>query len=97
MVEGGLDGDVNEAGMKWTRNGKKMPQQSPHINKPGKDYYCGRAFHGTYNPDHDGDSITYSDVFSFKVRIGSVTGKGKITISGSFTTLGCQNRIACGP
>ena len=83
--------DVREHGMAWHRNGKKEPTQSPHLK------FCRYQFHGTYNPDHDYDFISYSDTFTFKVDVGGEVGNADLVISGSFTSAGCQNRIACGP
>jgi hypothetical protein len=83
--------DVHEHGMAWHRNGKKQGTMAQHIK------YCRYQFHGNYNPDHDYDFISYSDTFTFKVDVGGEVGNADLVISGSFTSAGCQNRIACGP
>jgi hypothetical protein len=83
--------DVHEHGMAWHRNGKKQGTQAQHTE------HCRYQFHGTYNPDHDYDFISYSDTFTFKVDVGGEVGNADLVISGSFTSAGCQNRIACGP
>jgi hypothetical protein len=83
--------DVKESGMAWTRNGKKQGNMKGHLE------YCGYQLHGNFNPDHDYDFITYSDNMTFRVEVGGQTGSGDVRISGSFTSAGCSNRIACGP
>lgn len=92
LIPGGEDGDVLEIGMSWSRNGRLQGTQADHL-----DGFCGRQFHGTFNPDHDGDHIVYKDDFIFTVEVDGETGTANVAISGSFTSLGCQNRIACGP
>jgi hypothetical protein len=83
--------DVHEHGMAWHRNGKRQGTQAQHTK------YCRYQFHGNYNPDHDYDFISYSDTFTFRVDVGGETGNADLVITGSFTSAGCQNRIACGP
>jgi hypothetical protein len=83
--------EVHEPGMEWVRNGKKQGRQHDH------NYPCTEQFHGTFNPDHDYDFISYSDSFTFRIDVGGQTGSADVTIHGSFTSAGCANRIACGP
>jgi len=83
--------DVHEHGMAWHRNGHRQGTQAQHTK------FCRYQFHGNYNPDHDYDFISYSDTFTFKVDVGGEVGNADLVISGSFTSAGCQNRIACGP
>jgi hypothetical protein len=82
--------DVHEDGMAWHRNGKKQGTQHEHTE------FCRYQFHGTFNPDRDYDFISYSDTFTFKVDIGGEVGNADLVISGSFTSAGCKNRVACG-
>jgi len=70
---------VFEAGMSWTRNGTVQPKQSNHTQ--GCLYY----FHGTFNPDHDYDHLTYSDTFTFTALGG---GRGSLNVYGDFTITG---------
>jgi len=83
VIPGGLAGDVTEYGLAWYRNGQRQRITTAHVGG-----FCGRVFHGTFNPDHDGDRISYIDNFSFAIEAGNVSGKGTVTISGSFTSLG---------
>jgi hypothetical protein len=92
LIPGGINGDVAETGMMWTRNGVTQGMQAPHPLG-----FCGRTFHGTFNPDQDNDNITYKDTFNFTIEVDGETGPADVQISGNFTSLGCQNRIACGP
>jgi hypothetical protein len=80
---------VAEPGMSWTRNGATQPRQAAH------NVACSYQFHGTYNPDHDFDSITYSDSFTFRVDIHGATGTAHLGISGSFYSAACTNPSVC--
>jgi hypothetical protein len=91
IVEGRTDGDMVEIGMVWTRNGKRQSVQAPH-----EEGFCGRQFHGTFNPDHDYDHIVYKDEWVFGVEIDGEIGSGSVTISGSFISAGCTNGKTCG-
>jgi hypothetical protein len=62
---------VDEAGLSWTLNGKGMPRMAPHSG--AKSQPCTYAWHGTYNPAHDNDHISYVDMFTFQVRGGHGT------------------------
>lgn len=70
---------VHEDGMRWSRDGVERAKQAQHT--VGCEYY----FHGTYNPDRDGDFISYADTFTFKT-VGN--GNGTLNVYGSFTTTG---------
>jgi hypothetical protein len=82
---------VHEDGMAWHRNGRRQGTQAQHTE------FCRYQFHGTFNPDHDYDFINYSDTFTFRIDVGGHVGSADLTVSGSFTSAGCRNRIACGP
>jgi hypothetical protein len=89
--------DVIEEGMRWYRNGTRQGNQAPHP-APGEPLYgCGYQYHGNFNPDYDDDSISYSDEFLFAIEVDGEVGHADLTIDGSFRSLGCENRIACGP
>jgi hypothetical protein len=75
--------------MAWTRNGTRQGTQSPHIE------YCRYQFHGTYNPEHDFDSIAYNDTFTFEIEVGGNTGSATLVISGSFYSAVCSNPTIC--
>jgi hypothetical protein len=81
---------VSESGMQWTRNGRRMPRQAPHPN-----VFCRYQFHGTYNPEHDFDVISYNDHFTFRVEVGGQTGTANLDIHGTFYSAKCSNPIAC--
>lgn len=70
---------VAEAGMDWTLNGVKKSRQAPHSSEG-----CGYLYHGTYNPLHDYDHISYSDTMTFKVH----NGHAGLHIFGDFTMTG---------
>lgn len=80
-VQAIIVGSVNETGMTWTRNGKLMPQQAPHVE--GKNY----VFHGTFNPLHNKDVLSFNDTFNFKVNVGGQEGSGQIIIWGNIHQL----------
>jgi hypothetical protein len=82
-----VNSPVSETGMSWTRNGAAQPRQAPH---PGMG--CRYQFHGNYNPEHDFDSITYSDDFLFTVDGG---GNADLHINGSFYSAPCTNPSVC--
>ena len=81
--------DVDEHGMAWTRNGTRQGTQAPHVE------YCRYQFHGTYNPEHDFDSITYSDTYTFEIEVGGNTGSATLVITGSFYSAECSNPSVC--
>jgi hypothetical protein len=81
--------DVHETGMAWTRNGTRQGTQAQHTE------YCGYQFHGTYNPEHDFDSIAYSDDFTFTVDIDGDVGSADLNINGSFYSAACSNPSVC--
>lgn len=69
----------NESGMSWDRNGQVMPAQAPHYE------WCGYIFHGSFNPDRDGDAIGYGDYYTFGDILG---GTATLFVYGQFTTTG---------
>jgi hypothetical protein len=81
---------VEESGMTWTRNGKVQGDQAAHLES------CLYQFHGTYNPDHDYDFLTYADNYTFDVEVDGDIGSADLTLSGSFTSAGCTSGKACG-
>ena len=82
--------EVRETGMAWTRNGTRQGNNAAHTEG------CRYQFHGTYNPDHDYDFLTYSDTFNFTVDIDGEEGAADVAIHGSFTSAGCTNGKTCG-
>ncbi|KAK4120425.1 hypothetical protein N657DRAFT_161648 [Parathielavia appendiculata] len=72
--------NVSERGLSWWRNGKKMPQNAPHVE--GKGY----VFHGTMTGANPNSKIQYQDYFSFRHNVGS-GGTGSITFAGEVHTL----------
>jgi len=75
--------------MAWTRNGTRQGTQSPHIEG------CLYHFHSSYNPEHDFDSIVYSDTYAFEVEVDGNTGSASLVISGSFYSAECSNPTIC--
>lgn len=75
----GASSSVSESGMTWARNGATMASQAPHNQA------CSYTFHGTFNPDRDGDHISYVDVLRFRV---GANGKATLQVYGDFTTTG---------
>lgn len=71
-----IAGLVNEQGMIWSVNGKRMTQQAGHA-RPA-DY----QFHGTFNPVGRFAAIDYTDTLSFGVRVGTAVGHGRIRAYG---------------
>jgi hypothetical protein len=74
-------GEVTESGMTWELNGTMQGSQAPHTEP--EDY----PFHGTFNPLHDGDYLTYLDYYTFAIEVGGETGRGAITVSGQIHQL----------
>ncbi|MFG2005516.1 hypothetical protein ACGFNU_40850 [Spirillospora sp. NPDC048911] len=68
---------VQERGMGWAKNGRTMPRGAPHNVR--EDYF----FHGTFKPIAINDVIDYYNYMSFRIRIGTRTGYGSITVAGS--------------
>lgn len=83
--------DVHESGMAWRRDGVRQGMQSPHPEE-----YCRHQFHGTFNPEHDFDVISYSDYFTFEIEVGGQTGRADLEIKGSFYSARCTNPSVCG-
>ena len=81
------------AGMAWTRNGTRQGNQAPHSGAKAKE--CGNTFHGTFNPEHDFDSITYNDHFTFEIEVSGETGSADLDIDGSFYSAPCTNPSVC--
>lgn len=52
------------------------PRQAPHL--VAKWY----QFHGTFNPVDDNDIATFSDNFTFTVRVNGQSGTGNLRIWG---------------
>lgn len=73
-----VNGTLNEAGMNWTKNGVR---QGNHAAHPA--VYPGYQFHGNYNPVKAGDSVTYSDLVTYRHNIGP-GGNAELYIRGSW-------------
>jgi hypothetical protein len=82
--------NMTEKGLAWTRNGKKQSPQSGHFEG------CFYQFHGTFNPDHDNDKITFSDTYTFQLELPGRVYVVNINIYGNFVSLGCKNALTCG-
>jgi hypothetical protein len=76
-----ITGPVHEDGLSWTRNGTAQSQNSPH-DEPA-DY----QFHGTLNPTHNNDEISYWDHYAFPVKVNGETGRGDLDVTGEFHTV----------
>ncbi|NJQ01902.1 hypothetical protein [Streptomyces zingiberis] len=73
QVKSIITSSVNERGVNWWRNGRRMPANAGHV--VGKDYH----FHGTLKPVHHDDVVQFQDYMTFRVRIGGRPGTGSIT------------------
>ncbi|MFG2848194.1 hypothetical protein ACGF12_34265 [Kitasatospora sp. NPDC048296] len=76
-----IAGPVRETGLRWWKNGKSQPANSPHT--VGKSYF----FHGTIGKVGSWDSIDYQDYMTFPVNVSGRPGKGTITIAGGLVPL----------
>lgn len=85
---------VYETGMMWSHNGVIGPQGAPHNDGT---YYCDYQFHGTFNPDMDGDQIDYIDEFTFTLTVDGIPASGVLDIDGAFTSTGTSGPIVTGP
>jgi hypothetical protein len=74
-------GPVNESGLQWWNNGRKMSNNSPHS------YSAYATFHGTLNPTINNDEIAYLDHYSFNVEVNGRSGHGTLDVDGQFHTV----------
>lgn len=68
---------IAETGMSWSKLFTTQPRNAPHPAVP-KNY----AFHGTFKPTKNGDSIGYNDQFVFRVNVGGRTGTATLKVFG---------------
>lgn len=73
QVKSIITGKVNERGVSWWKNGKRMPKNAGHV--VGKDYH----FHGTLKPVKHDDVVQFQDYMTFRVKVAGKTGTGSIT------------------
>ncbi|MQS16577.1 hypothetical protein F7Q99_31410 [Streptomyces kaniharaensis] len=76
-----ISSPVRETGLRWWRNGKSQPANSPHT--VGKSY----LFHGTIGPVASWDAIDYQDYMTFSVNVGGRPGRGTLTFAGGLVPL----------
>ncbi|MET8721896.1 MULTISPECIES: hypothetical protein [Streptomyces] len=74
-----ITSNVNESGVSWWRNGKRMPKNAGHV--VGKSYH----FHGTLKPVKHGDHVQFQDYMTFRVRIGGRPGTGSLVWAADVT------------
>lgn len=68
---------VSEDGMRYWRNGARMPKNSPHVEPV--DYF----YHGTRPEVFVGEDIDYQNFFTFKANFGGATGTARVAFAGS--------------
>ncbi|QLI99624.1 hypothetical protein HZZ00_00620 [Streptomyces sp. NEAU-sy36] len=78
-VQSVITSNVNESGVSWWRNGKRMPKNAGHV--VGKSYH----FHGTLKPVKHGDHVQFQDYMTFRVRIGGRPGTGSLVWAADVT------------
>ncbi|WP_186785459.1 hypothetical protein [Streptomyces misionensis] len=74
-----ITSNVNESGVSWWRNGKRMPKNAGHV--VGRSYH----FHGTLKPVKHGDHVQFQDYMTFRVRIGGRPGTGSLVWAADVT------------
>nr|WP_145489883.1 MULTISPECIES: hypothetical protein [Streptomyces] len=78
-VQSVITGNVNESGVSWWRNGKRMPKNAGHV--VGRSYH----FHGTLKPVKHADHVQFQDYMTFRVNIGGRPGTGSLTWAADVT------------
>ncbi|WP_329400267.1 hypothetical protein [Streptomyces melanogenes] len=76
-----ISSPVRETGLRWWKNRKSQPANSPHT--VGSSY----LFHGTLGKVNSWDAVDYQDYMTFSVRIGGRTGRGTLTFAGGVVTI----------
>ncbi|BBC92464.1 hypothetical protein SRO_1288 [Streptomyces rochei] len=78
-VQSVITGNVNESGVSWWRNGRRMPKNAGHV--VGRSYH----FHGTLKPVRYADHVQFQYYMTFRVNIGGRPGTGSLTWAADVT------------